>query len=221
MNSSRGWMILEFTGFVLALSILPSFLPSRILAESRPESDAFFERAEPDRTRYDRTAGELIYKWTDEDGNLCFTNDLARVPCGFRNRIETVELPLQLEEEAGMAVEPPGQQGNPLPASPSIEEADGSAGKRDPASRGPCLYREIPFDQFIRIRVGMDEAEVLSRLGLPSLVTPSDYFYGEQARYKYRIIRLIYLGNRDLNQKTTVVEIRNGTVVEVKRIFPF
>lgn len=161
--------------------------------------------------------GQTFYKWTDEKGNLYFTDDLAKVPKRFRDQIEIIELPpLQEERQAKTKGEEPPPQSSPTP-----REVESEPEEQEQASREPYVYKEIPFHQFMHIKVGMDEAEVISRLGFPSFVTPSDYFYGERARYRYRIIRLIYLGNRDLNEKTTVIEIRDGKVAKTERIFPF
>ncbi|NIQ38962.1 MAG: hypothetical protein GTN81_10285 [Proteobacteria bacterium] len=169
----------------------------------------------------DRSAdGQTFYKWDDENGDLYITNDLAKVPQRFRDHVETLQFqPLQevglREEERSKpeSIEPPSSR-------PIVTDREGDLG-RQRVSAEPSPYKEIPFDKFIRIQIGMDEAEVLSRLGFPSLVTPSDYFGGYHRKYRSRLIRLIYLGNRDLNEKTTVIEIRDGKVVNVERIFPF
>jgi len=166
--------------------------------------------------------GQTFYKWTDEDGHLYFTDDLAKVPERFRDQIETLELPRLREEElAKEEGQKPEKWESPPPSPPVARGSNSGSEKQDQSAREPYVYKEILFNQFIRIQVGMDEAEVLSRLGFPSLITPSDYFYGERSKYRLHTIRFIYLGNRDLNQKTTVIEIRDGKVANTERIFPF
>ncbi|NIO06303.1 MAG: hypothetical protein GTN74_17360 [Proteobacteria bacterium] len=166
--------------------------------------------------------GQRFYKWADEKGDLYFTNDLARVPARFREGVEIIELPpLRVESVAEEADLEPERAESTSEAAPVAKGREIESERRGANSEEQGLYREIPFDQFIRIQVGMDEAEVIARLGFPSLVTPNDYFDGYHRRYRSRIIRLIYLGNRDLNQKTTVIEIIDGRVVNVERIFPF
>jgi len=165
--------------------------------------------------------GQIFYKWTDEDGNLFFTDDPIKVPESFRESVEILELPplpeVEPDDDKNLEVE---TADTPRPA-PSGSDGKGTTSEEQRRiSRDPYAYREIPFDQFIRITVGMDEAEVLSRLGFPTLITPSDYFYGDRARYRSRIIRFIYLGERARNEKTTVVEIRDGKVINTERIFP-
>jgi len=173
-----------------------------------------------DKTQAPR--GQTFYKYTDEEGNLYFTDDLAKVPEHLRDRIEILEIsPLPIENSATTGEKEQKREETPPPSSPIVIEREGEHKQREEASGDASVYKEIPFDQFIHIRIGMDEAEVISRLGFPSFITPSDYFHGERARYRFRIVRLIYLGNRDLNQKTTVIEIRNGKVVNIERIFPF
>lgn len=167
-------------------------------------------------------AKQKFYKWADDEGNLFFTDDLGRVPSRFRDRIEALEV-LPPPESGDPTLEKKAPE-EPVPsdkASMAVDPIEGDARRKDPGSREPYIYKEVPFDQFIHIQVGMDEAEVLSRLGFPSLITPTDYFHDKRKRYRHDIIRYIYLGNRDLNQKTTVIEIRNGRVVDIKRIFPF
>ena len=207
-------------GFGVLLSFSLFFLGPNPEALTQPSSDSSAlqgslgeqEETEPPRK-------QTFYKWIDDNGTLFFTDDLAKVPVRFKDRLETFELVLPSEErETGS--EPKPQEGQP-PSRPITEETEKEPQKQDQGVPDSYVYKEVPFDQFVRITVGMDEAEVLSRLGFPSLVTPSDYVYGGRGRYKHRIIRLIYLGDRELNQKTTVVEIRNGRVVNVERIFPF
>ncbi len=166
--------------------------------------------------------GQRFYKWTDEKGDLYFTNDLATVPARFREGVEIIELPpLRVEGVAEEADVKPERVESTSESASVVKGRENEPERQSANSQELGLYREIPFDQFIRIQVGMDEAEVIARLGFPSLVTPNDYFDGYHRRYRSRIIRLIYLGNRDLNQKTTVVEIIDGRVVNVERIFPF
>ena len=165
---------------------------------------------------------QTFYKWTDENGLLYFTDDLAKVPERFRDQIETLELsPSREEASAAEAPEKTDRDLPPVESPTTVKSQDKESEAQNGPSQEPYAYKEVPFHDFIRIHVGMDEAEVLSRLGFPSLITPSDYFYGERSRYRYRTIRFIYLGKRDLNQKTTVIEIRNGRVINTERIFPF
>ena len=129
--------------------------------------------------------------------------------------------PLPVEEPVRVEAQEPEQGQSPPPAPPEVRDSEKESEDPGETPPEPYVYKEIPFREFIRIQVGMDEAEVLSRLGFPSLITPSDYFYGNRRRYRSQIIRFIYLGNRDLNEKTTVVEIRDGRVINTERIFPF
>jgi hypothetical protein len=166
--------------------------------------------------------GQVFYRWTDEAGHLYLTDDLEKIPRPFREKVEVLELlPLEERMESPEKQKEPERQEAPAPPAPIVTETERENEPHDTILREPDIYKEVPFDKFIRIQVGMDEAEVLSRLGCPSLVTPSDYFYGDRGKYGSQIIRLIYLGNWNLNQKTTVVEIRDGRVVNIKRIFPF
>jgi hypothetical protein len=166
--------------------------------------------------------GQTFYKWTDEKGHLYFTDDWSKIPERFRNDLETLELPpLPVVTSPAEEEREPNRDSSPLPSEPSVRGTDRQSDKPDRIPPEPYVYKEIPFSEFIHIQVGMDEAEVLSRLGFPSIITPSDYFYGDRGRYRSRIIRLIYLGNRDLAQKTTIIEIRDGRVVHIERIFPF
>ena len=165
--------------------------------------------------------GQTFYKWTDEAGNLFLTDDPTKIPERYRGDAEILELPPLSEvksegeqkQESVVDESPP-----PVPAIPRGDRREIEEQRQ--ISRDPYTYKEVPFDQFIRITVGMDEAEVLSRLGFPTLITPSDYFYGDRARYRSRIIRFIYLGERAQNQKTSIVEIRDGKVINTERIFP-
>jgi hypothetical protein len=186
-----------------------------------PESHGAQDDIETEEKQTETQTGQTFYRWTDDEGNLFFTDDPIKVPERFRTSVETLELPPLPE------VKPDGEEGRepvrdesppPLPATPREDVSEMEDQRR--ISRDPYAYKEIPFDQFIRITVGMDEAEVLSRLGFPTLITPSDYFYGDRARYRSRIIRFIYLGERARNQKTTIVEIRDGKVINTERIFP-
>ncbi len=200
--------------------LLPGFLCH---APAQPPSDPAPLQADvetEDQTQAPK--GQTFYKWNDENGNLFLTDDLAKVPKRFRDQVETFDLlPPQDEKETGTEREVSEGEEHPALSSPPVTELDREPKKQDEVPPEPYVYKEVPFNQFIHITVGMDEAEVLSRLGFPSLVTPGDYFYGERARYRHRIIRLIYMGDRDLKQKTTVIEIRNGRVVNIERIFPF
>jgi len=165
--------------------------------------------------------GQTFYKWIDEKGNPYFTNDPAGVPQRFRDNLEIIEL-LPLQVEGFATEETPASPSGESPPEPVVRDIQIEPERRDTASEELVPYKEVPFDRFIRIQAGMDEAEVLGRLGFPSLVTPNDYFHdGYHGKYRGRIIRLIYLGNRDLNQKTTVIEIQDGRVVNIERIFPF
>jgi hypothetical protein len=170
----------------------------------------------------DRSAdGQTFYKWADENGDLYFTNDLAKVPQRFRGQVETLQFPPLQEIGLGGEKREKLENRESPTGRPIVTDRVDETGRRQRASAEPSPYKEIPFDKFIRIQIGMDEAEVLSRLGFPSLVTPNDYFGGYQRKYRSRVIRLIYLGNRDLNEKTTVIEVQNGKVINVERIFPF
>ena len=179
-----------------------------------PEASEEGERQSPE--------GQTFYRWTDETGHLYITDDWAKVPERFRHDAETLELPpLPVVTSPPDEERKPEPQRTPLPPQTTPEEKELESDNADRIPREPYVYKEIPFYEFMHIRVGMDEAEVLSRLGFPSLITPSDYFYGDRGRYRSRIIRLIYLGNRDLGQKTTIIEIQDGRVVHIERIFPF
>ena len=68
---------------------------------------------------------------------------------------------------------------------------------------------------------GMNEAEVLSRLGFLSLVISGDYFSAERAKYINHVVRLAYLGDRNLNQKMTIINIQNGKRMKIERFFLF
>jgi hypothetical protein len=187
----------------------------------KPEDPVEHSRDETEEKRSETRQGQTFYKWTDEKGDLFFTDDLDKVPASFREDVEIIELPPVPEVEPGddknMKVEN-GDAPGPVATSPGEKKGASEEQRRIP--RDPYVYREIPFDQFIRITTGMDEAEVLSRLGFPTLITPSDYFHGDRARYRSRIVRFIYLGERARNEKTTIVEIRDGKVVNTERIFP-
>ena len=167
--------------------------------------------------------GQIFYKWTDDQGNLYLTNDLAKVPQRFRGRLERFEL-LPSEEE-GTDNAPVRQVSKDEKRvevfSPNNMELDGKSKTEARTLEEAPPYKEIPFERLLHINRGMDEAEILSRLGFPSLITPGDYFYADRNRYRNQIVRLIYLGKRELNEKTTVIEIQNGRVVNVERIFPF
>jgi hypothetical protein len=135
--------------------------------------------------------------------------------------MEILELPPLPNVEPGDEQDPEPETVESLQPVPSSPGGNGNASEEQRRiPRDPYTYREIPFDQYIRITVGMDEAEVLSRLGFPTLITPSDYLDGDRARYRSRIIRFIYLGERARNEKTTIVEIRDGKVINTERIFP-
>ena len=187
-----------------------------------PESPRQQDNIEIEEKQSETQTNQTFYRWTDEEGNLFFTDDPIKVPERFREDVETLELPplsraKSDEEQRRESVR--DESPAPLPTTPGDNRESMEDQRR--ISRDPYAYKEIPFDQFIRIRVGMDEAEVLSRLGFPTLITPSDYFYGDRARYRSQIIRFIYLGDRGRNEKTTVLEIRDGRVVNTERIFPF
>lgn len=221
MAEIKGQKILGLLGVFLFFNLLLFGLSPETQSDGRSDPETAQGRGEEKENRNTAPKGQTFYKWSDADGNLYFTDDLAKVPKPFRDRIEIFELPPLREEETETYREPSKEEAPPPLPSPVVREVDRRPEEEAQPSGEPYVYKEIPFDQFIRITVGMDEAEVLSRIGFPSLVTPSDYFYGERARYRYRIIRLIYLGNRELHQKTTVIEIRNGRVVNIERIFPF
>lgn len=215
-----------FVGLFLYLLFLgfPNAAPSQVQSnpvhtEEGEKEDAQRSSAEKD-DQIEEGRGETFYRWADEEGGLYFTNELSRVPERYRDQVETLQLPtLPVESTAAEKREEPEKEASPPPSQPIVIQVE-----REPEPAPPSPYKEIPFDQFIRIQIGMDEAEVLSRLGFPSLVTPSDYFDASHHRYtKYRsrIVRLIYLGNRDLKEKTTVIEIQDGKVVNIERIFPF
>lgn len=217
--------LLPLFGFSPLLHLLFFGFPNKALSQAQSDlttphkrdTDRVWLFSEEKEEKTGAPKGQTFYRWTDEEGNLFFTDDLTKVPKRFMDRIEALELPpLQQEGQARTK----GEEPPPL-SPPTAKEAEGEPKRQEGASQEPYVYKEVPFHQFMHIQVGMDEAEVISRLGFPSFVTPSDYFYGDRGRYASRIIRLIYLGNRQLNEKTTVIEIRDGRVVNTERIFPF
>ena len=222
MSEIKGHRFLPLLGIIVSFTVLLLEFPRDGWSQETNDPKAA-QRVKEENDKPQTPRGQTFYKWRDEKGNLFFTDDLAKVPEAFRNELETLELP-HVPEEEGISPrreQAPVEDKSPSPALSHAKEVVAEPEKRHEASPAPFAYKEVPFSKFIHITIGMDEAEVLSRLGPPSLVTPSDYFYGERVRYKYRIIRLIYLGNRDLKQKTTVVEIRNGRVIDIERIYPF
>lgn len=222
MKEIRTQRILGLLGAFLFFNLSFLVLSNETRSEAQSDRTTVQGGTDEGQDKNQVPKGQTFFKWSDDHGNLYLTDDLTKVPEPFRDQIDTFELPpLQEEKQTGRDREPSRDEEPPPLPRPGVREMDREPEKQGQPSREPHVYKEIPFDQFIHITVGMDEAEVLSRLGFPSLVTPSDYFYGERARYRYRIIRLIYLGNRELNQKTTVIEIRNGRVVNIERIFPF
>jgi hypothetical protein len=213
-------MILWGGGVILYSSIF-SGVPlrhARVYAESHVETR---QEAQDERDEETPAPHQLFFKWSDDEGHLYLTDDLTKVPERFRSEVETFELPVPEEgteratkQENQFKERDPPHLSSPRATPKVADSPDGDVQELQ-------VYKEIPFHQFIHITVGMDEAEVISRVGFPSLITPSDYFYGDRGRYRHRVIRLLYLGNRELREKTTVIEIRDGRVVNIERIFPF
>ena len=205
-------------GICLPLSLICLVVSDEILASGASEPELIQEKEE-NKGETQSPQGQTFYKWTDDTGHLYFTDDIEKVPERYRDQLKTLELPPLPAEEPVKVEEQDLEQRQSPPPEVKDSEIESEDSQETPSE--PYVYKEIPFREFIRIQVGMDEAEVLSRLGFPSLITPSDYFYGNRTRYRSQIIRFIYLGNRDLNEKTTVIEIRDGRVVNTERIFPF
>lgn len=87
-----------------------------------------------------------------------------------------------------------------------------------------ALAQQIPFDQFIHLKEGMTEAEVLSRFGQPTQVVEDEAqtrgtVRSGQVRLQTNVIkRYYYIGNKQAGEKTTIIHFRGGKVIKYERI---
>jgi len=163
--------------------------------------------------------GGEVYKWVDEKGTFNLTDDLKKVPERFRNQAEVVTVPDKYAEppEPVPVLEKPAVTYEPEPERPK------------PAPAKPA-YVFIPFDKFKYLTEGMTEAELLSRVGPPSMEVADEVesrgvsrgrglrrgLFSREALVK----RYYYIGDPDLGERTTIIHLTNGIVRRIERVFP-
>ena len=164
-------------------------------------------------------AGGEVYKGVDEKGTFNLTDDLKKVPERFRNQFEVVTVPDKYAEPPAPAR---------VPAKPTIAYEPEPERPKPVQEKPPSAF--ISFDKFKHLTEGMTEAELLSRVGPPSMevadeVESRGVFRGRGPRRgllsrEALVKRYYYIGDPDLGERTTIVHLTNGVVRRIERVFP-
>jgi hypothetical protein len=163
--------------------------------------------------------GGQVYKWVDERGTFNLTDDPQKVPERFRNRAEVLTVPDKYAE-------PPVRA--PVPEKPAIAYEPEPERPKPVEEKPPSAF--IPFDKYKHLTEGMTEAELLSRVGPPSMevgdeVESRGVFRGRGLRRglfsrQALVKRYYYIGDPDLGERTTIIHLSNGVIRRIERIFP-